>query len=471
MPVMDLDIRRWFRLLVKRKWYFALGVVGALLLGVLLTVMTTPVYQASSTLFVGQRQITLEELGQGVLVTNLSGRLLKSYAEIIKSRNLAQRAISQSGLSVTPSQIRARLETESLLDTQVIRVTYTDDDPVVAAQVVNAVSRAFVSEIDALSNEVEGTPAVEVSIIDPAVAPTAPIAPNPVRNISLALALGLLAGAGLAFLADHLDQTVKTRDELEKLGLPVLGSVPLLETRDAEVFLERDPQGIGGEAFRKIRTAIGFSGIDHPLKAVLITSSVAQEGKTTLAANLAIAYAQGGFRTLLVEADLRRPSLHRVFGTFGMRGLTTAIVGTVPLDEAVVSTEFRNLSVLLAGAIPPNPVELLGSEQMIDVMRRLRSSFDVLIVDSPPLGPVADPATLAGLCDGVVLVARSGRTDRTKLLDSVQLVERAGGRLIGVAVNFLSPAEAHYDYEYYYGAYRSGTGTEAARAGSVEADA
>jgi capsular exopolysaccharide synthesis family protein len=273
--------------------------------------------------------------------------------------------------------------------------------------------------------------------------------------VALAVVLGLIVGGGLAFLVDNLDHSVKSREELERLGLPALGAIPSLDTEGAEIHLERDTQGAAGEAFRKLRTSIGFLGVERPIKAMLVTSSVAQEGKTTVALNLASAYALGGFRTILVEADLRRPSLHRVFGMYGTRGLTTVIIGSVSLDEAILHTETRNLSILLAGAIPPNPVELLGSEQLLDVLTRLKMMFDVVIVDSPPLVPVADPAALASRCDGVVMVTRAGRTDRRRIVEAAQVVEDAGGRLLGVALNFLSPGDSAYDYGYYSYGYRS----------------
>lgn len=457
LHAMEFDLRSYVRLLLKRKWWVISGLVVTLALGVLITVGTTPTYQAQASLFVGLRQISTAQLQLGAFVTNISDDLVRSYAQIIDSRSIAQRAISESGLEQTPGQIVRGLEAIPVVDTQVIRITYNGNDPAAAGRVANAVAKAFESEIDQLdaAPQPNAQPAIQVSIIDPAVAPSRPISPNPVRNLALALVLGLLAGGGLAFLVDNLDHSVKSREELERLGLPALGAIPSLDTEGAEIHLERDTQGMGGEAFRKLRTSIGFLGVERPIKTILITSSVAQEGKTTVSLNLASAYALGGFRTILVEADLRRPSLHRVFGMFGTRGLTTAIIGSVPLDEAILHTETRNLSVLLAGAIPPNPVELLGSEQLLDVLTRLKMMFDVVIIDSPPLAPVADPAALAGRCDGVVMVTRAGKTDRRRLTEAAQIVEHAGGRLLGVALNFMSPGESAYDYGYYSYGYRS----------------
>lgn len=454
--VMDFDLRGYVRVLLKRKWWFVSGLVVSLVAGLAITALTTPVYHAQASLFVGQRQISTAQLPLGVAVTNLSDDLVRSYAQIIDSRSIAQRAISDGGLDMTPGRVVAGLQAVPIVDTQVIRIVYQDSNPAVAERVANAVARAFASEIDQLESTLPGgQPAIQVSIIDPAVAPSSPVSPVPARNMALALVLGLLFGGGLAFLVEYLDQTVKTRQDLERLGLPALGGIPALDTSGEEIHLERDSQGAGGEAFRKLRTSIGFLGVESPVKVMLLTSTVAQEGKTTVALNLASAYALGGFRTLLVEADLRRPSLHRVFGMHGTRGLTTVIVGSVSLDDAIVHTETRNLSILLAGAIPPNPVELLGSEQLLDVLAQLRLMYDVVVIDSPPLAPVADPATLAGRCDGVVLVARAGKTDRRRLVESARIVERAGGRLLGVALNFLGRDESAYDYGYYSYGYRS----------------
>ncbi len=455
--MMDFDLRGYIRLLLKRKWWLVGGLVVTVALGTLVTVGTTPVYQAQTSLFVGQRQISTAQLPLGLAVTNISDDLVRSYAQIIDSRTIAQRAISESGLEQTPGEIVRGLEAVPVVDTQVIRVTYASSDPASAERVANAVAKAFESEIDQLeaAPQPNAQPAIQVSIIDPAIAPSRPISPNPARNLALSVVMGLLVGGGSAFLVDNLDHSVKSREELERLGLPALGAIPSLDTAGEDIHLERDTQGVGGEAFRKLRTSIGFLGVEKPIKALLVTSSVAQEGKTTVALNLASAYALGGFRTILVEADLRRPSLHRVFGMYGTRGLTTVIVGSVPLDEAILHTETRNLSILLAGAIPPNPVELLASEQLLDVLTRLKMMFDVVIVDSPPLVPVADPAALAGRCDGVVIVTRAGRTDRRRLVEAAHVIEHAGGRLLGVALNFLSPGDSAYDYGYYSYGYRS----------------
>ncbi|MGH2760307.1 MAG: YveK family protein, partial [Actinomycetota bacterium] len=261
---MEFDLRSYVRLLLKRKWWVVGGLTVTLALGVLVTVGTTPVYQAQTSLFVGQRQISTAQLPLGLAVTNISDDLVRSYAQIIHSRTIAQRAISESGLEQTPGEIVRGLRAEHVVDTQVIRVIYNASDPAVAERVANAVARAFESEIDQLetSPQPNAQPAIQVSIIDPAVASSRPISPNPARNLALAVVLGVLVGGGLAFLVDNLDHSVKSREELDRLGLPALGVIPALDTEGEEIHLERDTQGVGGEAFRKLRTSIGFLGVE-----------------------------------------------------------------------------------------------------------------------------------------------------------------------------------------------------------------
>lgn len=446
---MELDLRAYARTLLKRKWWAALVLVLFVGGGAFVTSRATRLYQTTTTLLVGERQVAIEQAQEGLFVRNLSFALLKTYVEIVKSRSIAQQAIANTGLQATPGEIRGGLDARAVVDTQVIELTYTGSDRQKAPRIANAVADAFVAQIEQI--ESAGTPAVQVSIIDRAFTPIAPVSPNPTKNITLATILGLLAGVGVAFLIEHLDVSVKHRDEIEALGFPVLGMIPRLDFKGESVHLERDLQGPGGEAFRMIRTSVGFVNLESPVRTLLVTSAMPQEGKTTTSLNLAAAYAVGGLRTILVEADLRRPSLHRLFGMVGTRGLTTAIVGDVSLQDAVLNTDMRNMAVLMAGAIPPNPVELLGSDQMTELLDRLQRAFDVVIVDSPPIVPVADPAALAGRCDGVVLVCRAGRTDRRRLTQATQVIDRAGGRLVGVVLNDVRVDGSPGSYDYYYG--------------------
>jgi capsular exopolysaccharide synthesis family protein len=451
----DRDLRDYLRVLRKRKWYLVLTLAAAVGVATLITAQTPKVFEAGATLFVGQKQVAREDVEQdartALTVSDLSFRLLASYSEVLRSRFIAESAVAEFQLGISPRELRANVSAEPIVNTQIIQLVYSSSDPALAQRVTNGLADIFVREVSRLDASAGGgDPVVNVSILDRATVPVDPITPQPVRNVLIAVALGLAAGIGLVFLVDRLDVTVKHSSELEKMGLALMGSVPALDIPRDVIHLDQDPQGLGGEAFRKLRTSLGFLGVEVPVRTILVTSPGPTEGKTTIALNLAAAFAFSGLRTLLIEADLRRPSLHLMFGMRGTRGLTTAIVGQVSPEEAVASTDVANLSVMLAGAIPPNPVELLGSEQMTELLERLKRSFDVLIIDSPPLIPVADPAVLASRCDGVVLVARSGKTDRRRLSDSAQILEKVGGRLLGVVLNFLRRGEDDFEYGYYY---------------------
>jgi capsular exopolysaccharide synthesis family protein len=289
-----------------------------------------------------------------------------------------------------------------------------------------------------------------VSVVDKAIQPTVPIAPKPVQSLVLAGLLGLLSGAGLALIVERLDGTVRDRRDIERLGLPVVGAIPRLGRRRQDVYRAGDPEVTGGENFRKLRTAIGFAGADRPVHVVMVTSAVAGEGKTTVALNLAATYARGGSATLLVEADLRNPSLHRVFGGDGFPGLAPALLGEVPLQEATLETDVDNLTVLLAGAVPPNPVELLDSGAMAELVGRLRERYEILVLDTPPLLPVADSAALARHADAVIVVARARMTQTKWIAEAGRILDRAGAPLLGVLLNDLRRRNASLDDAGYY---------------------
>jgi capsular exopolysaccharide synthesis family protein len=470
----ERDVREYARVIWRRRWYGLLGFVLCVALALAYTATRTPRYQATATLFVGDRQLNLQDINRGIAVTNLSERLLKSYAEIVTSRTIAERAVVDNALPLSAQSVQRELTVQPLVDTQILKVTFLSKDPALAERVANAVASAFVAEIQDIAVPPTVTPpvgatplptpatqapppaAVTVSIIDPAVRPKDPVSPNHQRDLALGILLGMMVGIAMEFTVDYLDVSIKTREDTERLGLPVVGLIPKLDTGGADVYVERDPRDIGRESFRKLRTSIGFLSVEKPLRTILVTSPIAGEGKTTVAVNLAVAYAQAGSKTVIVEADLRRPSLHRLFGTSGTDGLTTAIIGEAQLARSVRAADIPNLHCLVAGAIPPNPVELLQSEHMDNVLEMLRHQFEVIVVDAPPILPVADSLALAPKCDGVLVVARSGSTPRERLTEAVNQIEKSGARFLGVAVNCVRRTDSPYEYEYYYN-YRAGS--------------
>ncbi len=304
-------------------------------------------------------------------------------------------------------------------------------------------------------------------IVDAARKPTDPAAPNIPRNLTFALALGLTTGLGLAFILEALDNTVRTPEQAQVISsLPSLGMIPLgsligevgatrltvAASREAvELVTQARPQSQMAESYRALRTSLLLSTSGAPPKVILITSALPQEGKTTTSLNTAIVLAQKGSRVLLIDADLRRPSVHKALKLGPRTGLSNVLTGSAQLHQATVrSTLVPTLFVLPAGTPPPNPAELLASSNMRDILNELREQYDHIVIDTPPALSVTDAVILSTSADSVVLVIRSGQTTRQALRRARDLLVRVNARIAGVLLNAadLKSADYYYYYEY-----------------------
>jgi non-specific protein-tyrosine kinase len=296
-----------------------------------------------------------------------------------------------------------------------------------------------------------------VFVVAPAEVPTLPVRPSTLLNTLLAGVVGLMLGLGVAFGLDYLDDTLKTPDDIQQtLGLTTLGTVLRLPAAERNKLLlaNAQPKSSFAEAFRTLRTNIQYSAVDTPIKTLLITSAGPGEGKSTLASNLAVVMAQAGLRTLLVDADLRRPSVHKIFGLSNQEGLTKALVqDDLGLAGNLRLPDVENLRVLTSGPIPPNPSELLGSHRMAALLESLKQDADLIVIDSPPALAVTDASVLAGKVDGVILVVESGQTRRDMALKAKEQLQQVGAHVLGAALNKLSERTSGYYYYYYYNQY------------------
>lgn len=211
-----------------------------------------------------------------------------------------------------------------------------------------------------------------------------------------------------------------------------------------------DPKSVESEAFRVLRTNLQFTAIDKPLKNILITSSVPQEGKSTVISNLAITIAGAGNKTLLVDADLRRPKQQKIFLLENYKGLTNIIAENLPLDNVINKTKIANLDVITSGPLPPNPAEMLGSTRMKNFIQEIDSMYDIVLFDSPPVNSVADASILSTAVDGVVLVIAANSTEREAVLVAKQQLEKVKARILGVVLNRVEQKSGGYYYYYYY---------------------
>jgi polysaccharide biosynthesis transport protein len=306
-------------------------------------------------------------------------------------------------------------------------------------------------------------------VVDTARPPQAPIEPNIPRNLLFAIVLGLASGIGLAFLLEGLDNTVRTTEQAQLIsGLSSLGMIPLgsksaregpnakrlviASSKEAvELVTQVRPQSQMAESYRALRTSLLLSNLGAPPKVVMVTSALPQEGKTTTSINTAVVLAQKGVRVLLIDADMRRPSIHKTLGMGPHSGLSNVLTGSTPLEQAITSTSMLpNLFVLPAGTPPPNPAELLASANMRDVLGQLREQFDHIVIDTPPSLSVTDAVVLSPRADAVVLVIRSGQTTKQALRRSRDVLTQVSAKVVGVLLNAvdLSSPDYYYYYEY-----------------------
>jgi len=317
-----------------------------------------------------------------------------------------------------------------------------------------------------------------VRVLDRALLPVNPVSPNLVKNIGASSLAGLLLGLAAAFFTSRLDRTVRSVESVEGLGVPVLGVIPHLGGTEArtkpearagpkqvsparvleELIVLEQPMSPAAETFRMVRTNLAFMSQEDPIRSFVVTSALPLEGKTTVVSNLAITLAQFGRSVLLVDSDLRRPRIHRIFEIGNEVGLTSLVEGHTTLNQAIHQTKIDGLSVLTAGPIPPNPSELLHSAAFERLREDLLNHFDWVLFDSPPLGAVTDAAILAPQLDGVLLVVRAGQTTVHSLLGARKQLNSVSGRLLGAVLNDIDVRIKGYRYGAGAYGYRSAHG-------------
>jgi polysaccharide biosynthesis transport protein len=292
-----------------------------------------------------------------------------------------------------------------------------------------------------------------LSVVESANLPRVPVGPNKAMMVLLSAAIGLGLATGAAYLLEYLDDTIKTTTDVKKLlKLPVIGHIPEIEKGQHDsTYLTKNPRSTVAEAFRTLRTNLEFASVDNPLKVILVSSAAMGDGKTSVSSALATIMAQGGKTVLLVDADLRRPSIHRYLGLSNKNGLTDVFRNSIELHEALQTWNLEKVMVIPGGEPPPNPAELLGSKKMDVILDSLRKVADVVILDGPPF-LVTDAALLASKVDGVLMVVRSGHSRKNEVLYSIEQLETAGARVVGVALNGITrSAETVYSRYRYYG--------------------
>ncbi|MBB6628503.1 polysaccharide biosynthesis tyrosine autokinase [Nocardioides sp. KIGAM211] len=460
-----MDLRDHVRMLILH-WLGVLIIVALVVAGASAYTFTrTKIYAAEATGFVNTGGSTNAALGS--VGDELSKSRATSYVSIAKSRAVAQQVVDDLGLDTDPSTLVGDISVEQPLDTVLIQITARESSPEGAQELADAWVEALATQVKKLEDpngaERVGTPRVQV--YGAAALPSSPVSPKPLRNLVLALLLGLALGYGYALLRHNLDRRLRTPQVVQdRFDVAVMGSVPMAGVlghepgERAELALEvgdgAQRQREAAEAFRKLRTNLIFMEVDNPPRVIVVTSPQPGDGKSTVAANLAAAVAVSGQPVILVDGDLRRPTVGGSFQVDQEIGLTDVLVGRLkPWEALQPSAVSDNLQVMSAGRIPPNPSELLGSQAMKSLLAEL-SSKAMVIVDAPPLLPVTDAAILTAAADGALVVISAGRTLDAELSQALGHLASVNGRALGIIMNKSSrrTTGGYYYYESsYYG--------------------
>ncbi|MGN6218402.1 MAG: polysaccharide biosynthesis tyrosine autokinase [Microbacterium sp.] len=450
-----MELRDYLRI-VRVHW---LGILMLTLIGVVAAwgwILTQPrVYTATTTGIVNAAN-GASDAGERLIGDQLAQSVVKSYLEIGAWRSVAEYAIDDLGLATAPESLVGRVDVTNPADTVVIKVAADAASPPEARDLAESWLRGMISEIRQLETS-EGQAAVTVVPGDSARLPTAPSSPNTKLALAVGALVGFALGIGYAVLRHVLDLRVRHPRDIERAsGVSVIGTLPAVRElsghRKVLTFSGRaEASSPLAEATRELRTNLRFIDIDDPPRAIVVTSPIPGDGKSTIAANLALSIAASGEQVVLIDADLRRPMVASLFNLPEGAGLTDVLTGRATVaDVAQIADATRNLVVLAAGRTPPNPSEVLGSRKMRELIEQL-SKQAFVIIDSPPVLPVTDAAVLANNADGAVLVVSAGKTTFDMMSRSLENLGRARARPLGVVLNKVPRTggqAGYYGYQY-----------------------
>jgi non-specific protein-tyrosine kinase len=511
-----IDLQRYAYLLWSWAWLIVLAAVLAGGAAFFYSRSQTPIYQASTTLMVDQAAATKSTDYNSILT---SERLTSTYAEMITTQPILEEVVNRLALPMSAADLKKAITVTAMEDTQLIKITIESADPALGAQIGNTLVELFAAEVQEMQTEryaasltslqaqvndyesqiktlnsqisatiapdektrledkltqfreiysnllmsyeqarlAEAQTTSNVIQVEPAGVPTTPIRPKVMQNCLLATIVGMMLAVGGVFAAEALNDTVKDPETLiKRLNLPILGVIAHHEQEEGSPITQRQPRSPVSEAFRSLRTNIHYASVDHPMRRIMVTSPTPTDGKTTVTANLAVVLAQSGKRVIVLDADMRRPKIHRMLGTRNQRGLSSLFMQqSVYLNRTVQKTPVVNVGVISSGELPPNPAELLGSQKMVEILGIVQEKADVILIDTPPVLSVTDAVILSECVDGVLIVIKPGSTKEAAFRQTVTQLRQAGAHILGVVINEVGSGRSYYNYHYksYYKNY------------------
>ncbi|TSD93184.1 polysaccharide biosynthesis tyrosine autokinase [Skermania sp. ID1734] len=442
--------RSAFRRILRRRWktIFAVALLG-LLLGALYAWLVPPKYTATTRLFASTRNSSVLEMYQGNLA---SQQRIVSYAGLATGHSVAESTIKALHLDMTPQQLLSRVKADTTPESVLLDIVVTDTDPQRASDIANTVADQLVALVTKIETPPGGgVPASRLTIVDQAQVPSKPSSFPPYLIVGVGLLIGLVVGAVLAAIRDRLDSSIIDPLELDTVpNLTGLGAIPYARKLAKQPIIEFDADSTpAAEAFRALRTQLHFLQVDNPPRAIVVTSARAGEGKSITALNLALALAAGGDSVALLDCDLRRPVLADLLGCVNTVGVTTVLAGRIGLYDALQATQIPNLVFLAAGDKPANPAALLGSGKARAMIAELKSHYNYIVLDSPPLLPVIDAAELGKNADGVMMCVRYGATKKPEIFRALTKLTSIDVNVLGGALT-MTRGEGDLSYGYTY---------------------
>ncbi|WP_369257936.1 polysaccharide biosynthesis tyrosine autokinase [Geodermatophilus amargosae] len=440
---------------LRRRWgqVLAATVVGLLAGGV--HAWTAPVtYRSTAGAFFSLVSgSSASDLVQG---STYAQNQVESFAQLAVTPEVLQPVVDRLDLSESAVGLARRVEVTVPTGTVIVEVTVTDASAERSATLADAVITSLSAVVERIAPQDEaGDATVRATTVTPAEVPTRPASPDVLLALLAGLFGGVLAGTGLAWLREALDTRVRDAAVVSELtALPVLGNVPAWPARSGRVVVSSAPHSQAAESFRQLRTNLQFlrvaggdgAGPRDGASVLVVTSALSGEGKSTVSANLASSLAETGARVLLVDADLRRPTVADVLGIEGGVGLTTVLAGQADLDDVVQEWGAAGLAVLPSGPVPPNPAELLSSPAMRSLLAEMRARYDHVVVDTAPVLPVADASVLSRIVDGLVVVANVRRVRRRQLSQGLGDLAQVSAPVLGVVLNQVRRDDESYSY-------------------------
>lgn len=435
-----MELKYYLAILWRRKWVIVITTLMASVLTAVVSNAMTPQYLATAVLWV---PASTGEIGRADTV--LADRLMNTYAELTTTRPVLKEL--EKRLNIKAGEVKDMISTDALPQTELLLVNVQNPDPQLAAEIATNLAEIVIEQ----TQKTDAGRSLRVSLFASAGVSEYPtwmgiIYSTPYWrqiNVALGSVIGLIAGVGLVFLFEYLDTTLYTTEQIEdSAGLEMLGQIPIVKKRDQLIALNGSSPH--GEAFRYLRTSI-LSDQETLPRTVLVTSAMPREGKSTVVANLAYVIAQSGYKVIVVDADLRLPTLHRIFNVPTEVGLSSLLKQECTLDEALQNCNIPGIQVIASGPLPANPAKLLDSPQTSTLLENLKELTDFVLIDTPAVLAVTDAVVLASFVDSAVLVV--GRTQASQ--EAVETARRqlitANTKLIGIVVN-----RAARDVGYYY---------------------